>query len=510
MKRRFFSLFFIYIVAANITLWIASQVFGLLIKGLFDIEFVIIGILSAFLRRTLIVGLLLVAILLDLFAAICRTYLLSPSDLLRNARFFWDFAPSHLWEIAAITVCIAAICLAATLADRRRPASRESISDVLALGVFIILCGVVDITTKHTELFRQDSFSNSLRLTRTPTHELAMGALQHGPTPAMPGTNARVASASGRLVGFDPGSRSLTRTAMLPNLVLVLVESWGKPLAADIDEALVRPYSDNDVEEKYSVSRGSVPFYGPTVDGEARELCGSAIGFGVLTASAADLKGCLPAKLHAMGYRSMAVHGFSSRMFDRGEWYSRMGFDETWFREQFQQQGLPRCPGPLPGTCDAAISAWIGDQLQRSSDSAQFIYWVTLNSHLPVPIPNLVEAPPPCSSTISTAKNPPLCSWYQLEFNVHRSVAELAKRSTARPTIFVIVGDHAPPFSSSELRSEFSNRVVPYILLMPKTNGSREAVQAIHPPVVATHEPAKPPKLRLKKDKIPSHSPAVG
>ena len=65
MKSRFFSLFFIYIVAANITLWIASQVFGLLIKGLFDIEFVIIGILSAFLRRTLIVGLLLVAILLD-------------------------------------------------------------------------------------------------------------------------------------------------------------------------------------------------------------------------------------------------------------------------------------------------------------------------------------------------------------------------------------------------------------------------------------------------------------
>jgi phosphoglycerol transferase MdoB-like AlkP superfamily enzyme len=296
---------------------------------------------------------------------------------------------------------------------------------------------------------------------------------------------------------------------MLPNLVLILVESWGKPLATDMDESLLRPYSDSNLQEKYTLSRGTVPFYGPTVDGEARELCGSAIGFGLLTASASQLKGCLPTKLDAMGYHSMGVHGFTGRMFDRSTWYSRIGFDETWFRDRLQGQGLPLCPGALPGICDADVSAWIGNQLQRSSDSPQFIYWVTLNSHLPVPIPNLVKAPPSCSGTSITAENPAICSWYQLEFNVHRSVSELALRSTARPTVFLIVGDHAPPFDSPKLRSQFSDQVVPYVLLMPKMNGIKEGSQGTRSVAVATHPPAGTRKPHLKKGKVLSHSPVV-
>jgi phosphoglycerol transferase MdoB-like AlkP superfamily enzyme len=193
------------------------------------------------------------------------------------------------------------------------------------------------------------------------------------------------------------------------------------------------------------------------------------MGFGLLNASRAELKDCLPEKMNARGYHSTAVHGYNGRMFLREEWYRRIGFKETRFREGLREEGLPVCPGPFPGICDAAAAEWIGDRLQRDTDAPQFIYWVTLNSHLPVPVSNGVKAPPACSDNATAAEDPAICAWYQLVFNVHRSVAQLALRETSRRTIFLVVGDHAPPFSSARLRSEFSNQVVPYFLLTPKS-----------------------------------------
>ena len=291
------------------------------------------------------------------------------------------------------------------------------------------------------------------------------------------------------------------RPEPVPNVVLILVESWGKSLDVDLEESLVRPYSDERFSEKYTVSRGTVPFYGPTVAGEARELCGSSMGFGLLTASDAKLKRCMPETMRAMGYHSTAVHGYSARMFDRGEWYRRIGFDETWFRDQLRGQGLPMCPGPFPGICDAAVSSWIGDRLQENSDAPQFIYWVTLNSHLPVPVSNGVKAPPSCSDHSATAGAPAVCAWYQLVFNVHRSVAELALRPATRPTIFLIVGDHAPPFASARSRSEFSDQVVPYVLLTPKSDATVERA-AIRSLAGAGRLPAEARRAHPKKGMV--------
>jgi phosphoglycerol transferase MdoB-like AlkP superfamily enzyme len=258
------------------------------------------------------------------------------------------------------------------------------------------------------------------------------------------------------------------------NLVLVLVESWGDTLDPGLQNSLIQPYLGADLSAKYSVTSGSVPFHGPTLAGEGRELCGNTLGFGLLSASVAQLKDCLPTKLGARGYHSTSVHGFSAGMFRRHEWYGRMGFDEMWFRDELEREGLPLCRGPFPGICDAAIADWVGKRLQRNSDSPQFIYWVTLNSHLPVPLSNLVKDAPSCAGLPAAEKSRPICSWYQLIFNVHRSVAEVAMRSTARPTIFVIVGDHAPPFPSGDLRKQFSQEVVPYVVLVPKIQGIKE------------------------------------
>lgn len=201
--------------------------------------------------------------------------------------------------------------------------------------------------------------------------------------------------------------------------------------------------------------------------GEARELCGNTLGFRILRSSSAQLASCVPQRLSAAGYRTTAVHGMEGHFFNRVTWYRTIGFQETWFHSQLSAIGLPTCAGPFSGTCDSAIADWIGNRLSSPRNSSpQFIYWVTLNSHLPVPTPAPLPHPASCGFSSALAASPALCSWFQLETNVHESVARLAA-SAQRPTIFILVGDHAPPFSSPDLRAQFSAEDVPYIALAP-------------------------------------------
>jgi len=465
---------------------------GLLVTGLFNVEVVIIGILSVFLRRGLTIGLLLVAILLDILRGINATYMLSPSEMFLSARYIFESKSVHLSDIVVISICTALICLALSLISSGPMSVSERVFVASTLAVFALFCGVADVRAGQTKTLQGDSQFRNYRLTRFPAHSLVMSewTQRRIKSSIATGTDALVPSASTRLVRLDTGSAPLGTSATPPNVVLVLVESWGQSRAADLEAAIVRPYAGVGLSERYTVSEGTVPFHGATLNGESRELCGNAMGIGLLGASPSQLKGCLPAKMNGMGYHSIGVHGFSGRMFDRSEWYRKIGFNETWFREGLQRSGLPICPGPFPGICDAAASVWIGDQLQKNSDSPQFVYWVTLNSHLPVPISNMVASPPACEGNASTAQSPALCSWYQLEFNVHRSVAELAMRETARPTVFLLVGDHSPPFSSAKLRNQFSDQVVPYVLLVPKRSEMKEVPQGLRSSVVDTHSPA--------------------
>jgi phosphoglycerol transferase MdoB-like AlkP superfamily enzyme len=204
------------------------------------------------------------------------------------------------------------------------------------------------------------------------------------------------------------------------------------------------------------------------VQGEARELCDSKIGFHLLEATSLELQGCLPARLAERGYRTIGLHGMVGQMFKRSTWYSRVGFQEQWFRDRFQREGLPDCVGAFTGTCDAAVAQWVGQRLGQPDSKPEFVYWVTLNSHLPVPTPAPLANREPCSLTPLLSQEPAFCSWYQLVANVHHAVSQAALSRPARATIFVVVGDHAPGFANATVRHQFSSEEVPYIVLIPR------------------------------------------
>jgi phosphoglycerol transferase MdoB-like AlkP superfamily enzyme len=266
-------------------------------------------------------------------------------------------------------------------------------------------------------------------------------------------------------------------TARPPNVLLVLVESWGDPRDSLLARAVSAAYDDPGVADKYVVSRGLVAFQGSTIPAEARELCQSKMGFSILNAPRESLRGCLPDWFRARDYQSLSVHGNIGSMFQRSAWYPRIGFERSWFGPELEALKLPMCDGAFRGTCDAAVAEWIGSSLlSEETGKPRFVYWVTLNSHLPVPVrPNLPDGGA-CSALPELRDSASLCSWFRLVRNVHQSIERLALAPSARPTVFVVVGDHAPPFADPGLRQEFSAAYVPYVVLRPRPESPRSRV----------------------------------
>jgi len=467
-----------YAIVLNVPFWLAASTTGLMLRGWFCIPFMLLGIACLFLPNVLAPLLVLLVIGIDIVNAICQTYYLSPSQLLSNMDGAISFSRSRIACGALVLVLALALAAASRYLALRPGESRKR----AALALFFLSLGFIGsdyaqtVVDNHAarlshgsmvaDSYKLDHFSRS-HLSRMPVRSLTLyrklldaeiAGTSGTPQPS-PAAFSEVLERSSFAAHGQTGAR--------PDIVLVLVESWG--LAGDpaLRSAITAPYDDAGVRSRYNLVQGQVPFFGPTVVGEARELCGNTLGFRVLRSSSAQLASCAPQRLAATGYRTTAVHGMEGHLFDRVTWYRTIGFQETWFRSQLSALGLPTCVGPFIGTCDSAIADWIGNRLRGPRDSApQFIYWVTLNSHLPVPTPAPLPHPASCGFSSALAASPALCSWFQLETNVHQSVARLAA-SVQRPTVFILVGDHAPPFTSPDLRAQFSAEDVPYIALVP-------------------------------------------
>ncbi|MFZ0319986.1 MAG: sulfatase-like hydrolase/transferase [Candidatus Sulfotelmatobacter sp.] len=484
----FFVVF--YAILANLPFWAASPMLGLMRNGVFCIEYAAVGLLALFVPRIYSGILLFLVIAADLICGVSQTFYLSPADCLRSSSFLLLLSGRRV----ILVLVVALLALLTALIAARLPVARIRGTDRwIAAGCLVVfmtgavsadVVSVVRETGRLPNPFRlilpgdsvKSSFFSKVWVSRIPLVRLMRNEAKsievRGKVLASKTEPSFVASASDAAIhyaGLTNDKKEDKYDQGPPNLVLVLVESWGSATDSTLRDSLTRPYFQPDLLASYKVLQGTVPFYGPTVPGEARELCDSRIGFHLLDATAQELQDCLPNRLAARGYRTIALHGMVGQMFHRSTWYGSIGFQEEWFRDRFRQDGLPDCVGAFTGTCDAAVAQWIGSRLGQHDSKPDFVYWVTLNSHLPVPTPAPLPTPQPCSLTPMLSQMPAFCSWYQLVANVHQSVAQTAISKLARPTVFVVVGDHAPGFANVTIRNQFSEDVVPYIVLVPNS-----------------------------------------
>jgi hypothetical protein len=482
------SLYFLsYAILLNVPYWFAARNLGLLLHGWFCLEFPIIGIVALYFPRVGAPVLIVFVMLADLVCSVCETYFIFPAELFNNLAGIRDFSFGRIVYVIMTGIMIIALALLARTFSISIPNLDGRKRAAICLLVFAVGCITADFwkglagTGQHPNLINGLNAADTLsvrhyrdvRASRLPLRwwiqDLWRAKADRIAKNGSRGKPEPVQSAFNEMTGIT-GIAADGEDSSRPNIVLIVVESWGLANDSAIRDKITEPlmrFTAAQHEPRYKVVEGSVPFNGATISGEGRELCATAIGLHIIEASSQELSSCLPERLNSSGYHTVAIHGMDGHLFNRRNWYPTIGFQEALFRSQLRALGLPDCVGAFIGTCDAAIVDWIGTRLETSS-SPQFIYWMTLNSHLPVPNPPSLISPASCSFSSRLSGNPALCSWFQLEENVDRAVATLARTSSpGRKTIFVLVGDHAPPFSDPGLRASFSPTDVPYIALIP-------------------------------------------
>ena len=282
---------------------------------------------------------------------------------------------------------------------------------------------------------------------------------------AEPGAPFSSAANQSGLSGLATGER---------HVLFVMAEAMGVPTDPAIRARLIDIWARPEVRARYDVVTGTAPFYGSTTSGEMRELCGRWGDYREMIERRDPT--CLPAILAAKGYHSQAWHSFSGKMFDRNLWYPKIGFQEMRFGERLMRDGAEICPGVFPGACDRDVPREIGATLKQAKQP-QFLYWLTVNSHLPV-LENERLQTLDCArfDAALDASYPMTCRLLQL---FDQTGAALAREIIAKDfpaTDILIVGDHLPPFFDRHHRTQFEPDRVPWILLRPKAKPAQPGV----------------------------------
>ncbi|WDZ75861.1 sulfatase-like hydrolase/transferase [Ensifer adhaerens] len=248
------------------------------------------------------------------------------------------------------------------------------------------------------------------------------------------------------------------------NVLFVMVEGLGAlsdPAHAAILSQRLQPALDTG---RYTLSSGLSNFEGSTTGAESRELCGQwGDHTDYLDQATYD---CFPAAMADVGYRTISYHGFSQEMFERETWYPRIGFQESHFIEGLATAGdrfARRCGSVFAGLCDKDVADAIRDRLLKQPTERKFLYWLTLNTH--IPYVRKQDGDLKCGSEAAAIANAQVCELTELWADVFDSVATIAKDPTLPPTDIFIVGDHPTPLWSRAAAGHFTPHKIQWYLL---------------------------------------------
>ena len=465
-----------YMVLLNLPFWVISRLTDTYPRGWFNIEYLAIGILGLFVNSS-ITGILVAFVLLgDIFHTSASFYFFSQQDLINSARFVFALPLSRILGIATTLVLFTSIWswLAVKIGPDKPRSRRGLVAGCLFCIPLVLLA--VDIVNGSNGFLRLRDSRAPYKMASASSISLAKATylLMYG----FADVDFRdVPSASQHFVymprpSVQKSSAETVASAALrrPNLSLIVFESFGLFKDAKQQALFNSIFQSPGIRSSYDVEISKVTFKGASVSGEFRELCG--IWAGILRQPGSDtLKSkCLPSILAAEGYDTWAYHGFNSYLFNRHILYPQMGFSHIFFREQLLATGLVRdCRGAFIGVCDADIGNMLRNTLEDNVAKPKFVYWLTLDSHLPVPRPKV-------SSDLCHSDpffdDQDVCGWLERVHSTLSRIADVATDKKLPPTEFIIVGDHAPPFILQSNRSKFDTQFVPVIHLIPRINAS--------------------------------------
>jgi hypothetical protein len=349
-------------------------------------------------------------------------------------------------SVGVVVLFAACAGLALALVRRRRPSKR-------ALLLLAFMAFAFDLVNGSTQSFGlgKDQRLIGLNMAGSPTWNIVVGKVREARNRSLPMTRIEAPMSFAAVDGWHASHPDRS-------VLLLVVESMGMPIAQPVRDWMTRRIASADIRHRWDVAVGAEPFSGSTTYGELRVLCRLAGHYSRLTP--ADARQCLPAAYARDGYRTTGLHGFSKRMFDRAEWWPTVGFQESLFLEQLGSHG-DECGSAFPGLCDKAL---ITRAVGIADKPRQFVYALTLNTHLPLepmPVPEDLQRLCQSASVADSA-----CQLVSQLGQVLDVIGTTLQQTKSAPMV-VVVGDHAPPFLSTVDRQAFESRRVPAIVLTP-------------------------------------------
>lgn len=284
------------------------------------------------------------------------------------------------------------------------------------------------------------------------------------------------AAPEGAVFGSATGDSGFaTRADGKRHLVLIVVEAMGVPKNnPEMEKLLFAPLIDNAaVQARYDFKRGTAPYYNSTTAGEIRELCGRWGDYYELLDRKDET--CLPAVLRRKGYDTLAMHSFTPSFFKREDWYPNIGFAKREFGPEMMKAGAEKCGGVFPGACDRQIPKQIAAKL-KAAVQPTFLYWLTLNSHLPVPSGLNLNADN-CERVSATLKAefPQICRQFAIYHDIQIALASEITETDFPDADILLVGDHMPPYFDRHHRTQFDPGHVPWLYLRRKDEADKGA-----------------------------------
>ncbi len=254
------------------------------------------------------------------------------------------------------------------------------------------------------------------------------------------------------------------------HLVLIMVESLGVPNDNQaMSDKLFAYYNNSAIKDRYDISQGTSLYYNSTTSGEFREMCGQwGDYYELLDAGDAAKLNCLPAMLAKKGYATQAMHSFVGDFFKRSTWYANIGFESREFWPELQKRGAEWCGGVFAGACDRQVPKLLAENL-KNAEQPTFLYWLTLNAHLPVPTGlNLNAENCDRVSTELDKEFPMICRQFAIFDDIDKALVSEITASDFPEADILLVGDHMPPYFDRHHRSQFDPERVPWLYLKAK------------------------------------------
>jgi hypothetical protein len=446
----------ILVLVPNAVLWLLAESAGGE-RALINVDYLLLGCFLPVIRRSLAVAGILTLFLLDAVLSLAPAFNFGPTSAILVLAQVRHLDGATLGLILAGVLLTVAAAMALTPRREQMPRARVV---VLGCAAAVVLVLFADSVNGLGHFSRRGEMRLPLNIATSQVYR-AQRAIRVA-VPDAPATHglARIPAATDSLWSvLDAGAAN---GGVPDRIVLVVVESFGAFESASARMAMTRRFRTDQIERRYHVLTGLVPFHGATTEAEFRELCRSASNYRLAPNTPAD--NCLPAVLGAHGYESVALHGYNGGLFRRSEWYPHLGFERVLFRGGLREHALPDCGVAFRGVCDAALLPVLRAEMRRHT-RPQFFYWLTLSTHFPLD-PRVAADAPDCSD-LGAAGERALCRYSRGIWAALDVVAQLAEDSDLPPAWYIVVGDHAPPVIASG-SGTFHLDSVPYVQLIPR------------------------------------------